>query len=145
MLAMPLLRVDIPESLGIALDQEIACLRADESAMETLVDRRDDRSRESVRRNRLLFKSWHRGTHESDLLLGSFADSCLAGLDTSQLRRFEVLLECSDPDLFEWILGGGVPPAEHDHDVLHLLCAYWAQRQNKPLGQARTAITSGGE
>ena len=84
----------------------------------------------TLHRNRLRFKSWHRGTQESDLLLGSFADSCLAGLDVCQLNRFEALLDCADPDLFEWILGGGVPPAEHDHDVLHLLRAYWAQRHH---------------
>ena len=84
----------------------------------------------TLHRNRLRFKSWHRGTQESDLLLGSFADSCLAGLDARQLDRFEALLDCSDPDLFEWILGTGVPPAEHDHDVLHLLRAYWAQRHH---------------
>jgi hypothetical protein len=41
-----------------------------------------------------------------DLLLGSFADTCLAGFDNTQLERFEALLDCSDPDLFEWILGG---------------------------------------
>src|SRR6266702_3916023 len=99
----------------------------------------------TLRHNRLIFKSWHRGTQESDLILGSVADSCLRGIDTCQPRRFEALLECSDPDLFEWILGGGVPPAEHDHDVLHLLCAYWARRQNQPLEQSRTDITSGGE
>ena len=99
----------------------------------------------TIHRNRLSFRSWHRGTQESDLLLGSFADHCLAGFDAGQLERFEALLDCSDPDLFEWILGGGVPPAEHDHDVLHSLCAYWAQRQNEPLGQSRTANTSGGE
>ena len=87
----------------------------------------------NVHRNRLLFKSWNRGTQESDLLLGSFADSCLTGLDASQLNRFEALLDCSDPDLFEWILEGGVPPAQHDHDVLHLLRAYWTHRQdNQP-------------
>jgi antitoxin CptB len=87
----------------------------------------------NVHRNRLLFKSWHRGTQESDLLLGSFADSCLTGLDASQLNRFEALLDCSDPDLFEWILECGVPPAQHDHDVLHLLRAYWTRRQdNQP-------------
>ena len=78
-------------------------------------------------RNRLVFRSWHRGTQESDLLLGSFADSCLTALDASQLDRFEALLDCSDPDLFEWILGGVEPPAEHDHDVMHLLRAYWSQ------------------
>ncbi|MDB6046421.1 MAG: Flavinator of succinate dehydrogenase [Gammaproteobacteria bacterium] len=32
----------------------------------------------SIHRNRLLFRSWHRGTQESDLLLGSFADTSLA-------------------------------------------------------------------
>jgi antitoxin CptB len=77
-------------------------------------------------RPRLLFRSWHRGTQESDLLLGAFADGCRSSLDGNQLRRFEALLDCSDPDLFDWILGIGVPPAEHDHDVLQLLRAYWA-------------------
>ena len=99
----------------------------------------------NVIRNRLLFKSWHRGTQESDLLLGSFADSCLAVLDANQLNRFEALLDCSDPDLFEWILGDGPAPAEHDHDVLHLLRAYWSQRHHKALEQSRTDITARGE
>jgi antitoxin CptB len=75
-------------------------------------------SQSNICRNRLIFRSWHRGTQESDFLLGSFADSSLAGLDDNQLRRFESLLDCSDPDLFEWILGGSVPPAEHNHTPL---------------------------
>ena len=99
----------------------------------------------NVHRNRLLFKSWNRGTQESDLLLGSFADSCLTGLDASQLSRFEALLDCSDPDLFEWILDGGVPPAQHDHDVLNLLRAYWSQRHHKALEKFPTDITARGE
>jgi antitoxin CptB len=88
----------------------------------------------NIYRNRLVFKSWNRRTQGSDLLLGSFADRCLENLDASQLSRFEALLNCSDVDLFEWILEGGVPPAEHDHDVLYLLRAYWSQRDHKPLG-----------
>ena len=99
----------------------------------------------NIHRNRLLFKSWHRGTQESDLLLGSFADSCLTGLDFSQLNRFEALLDCSDPDLFEWILDGGVPPVQHDHDVLHLLRTYWSQRHHEALEYSRTDITARGE
>ena len=35
-----------------------------------------------LRRKRLLFRSWHRGTREADLILGSFADENLAGFDT---------------------------------------------------------------
>jgi len=90
----------------------------------------------NIHRARLLFRSWHRGTQESDLLLGAFADDCLASLDAGQLNRLEALLDCSDPDLFEWILGGGMPPAEHDHDVLHLLRAYWSERHGRPLEQS---------
>jgi antitoxin CptB len=93
-------------------------------------------SQSDTRRNRLLFRSWLRGTQECDLLLGAFADGCLASLSQGQLLRFEALLDCSDPDLFEWILGNGAPPAEHDHDVLHLLRAYWSHRKH---------ITPGGE
>ena len=31
------------------------------------------------RRKRLLFRSWHRGMREADLILGSFAEQHLAG------------------------------------------------------------------
>jgi antitoxin CptB len=48
----------------------------------------------NIYRNRLIFRSWHRGTQESDFLLGSFADDCLAGLDDNQLQCFEALLDC---------------------------------------------------
>ena len=96
-----------------------------------------------IRRRRLLFRSWHRGTQESDLLLGSFADTCLAGFDRGQLERFESLLDCSDPDLFDWILGGSEPPIEHDHDVLRRLRAFWVQRNraHPPSATARTSTT----
>jgi antitoxin CptB len=99
----------------------------------------------SVQRNRLIFRSWHRGTQESDFLLGSFADSCLAGLDNDQLQRFETLLDCSDPDLFEWILCDGEPPAEHDHDVLHLLRVYWSRSHDTPLERSPTPSATRGE
>jgi antitoxin CptB len=82
----------------------------------------------SIRRKRLLFRSWSRGTQESDLILGSFADCTLGGFDESQLDRFEALLDCSDPDLFDWILGGIEPPMQHHHDVLRMLRTYWAPR-----------------
>ena len=46
-----------------------------------------------TRRKRLLFRSWHRGTREADLILGSFADEHLAGFDEVQLDRYEALLD----------------------------------------------------
>ena len=77
-----------------------------------------------IRRKRLLFRSWHRGTRESDLILGRFAEAHLAGFDLAQLDRYEALLECADADLFDWVSGRAAPPAAHDHDVMHLLLAF---------------------
>jgi antitoxin CptB len=77
-----------------------------------------------TRRKRLLFRSWHRGTRESDLILGRFAQAHLAGFDDAQLDRFEALLECDDGDLFDWVAGRVPPPREYDNDVMRLLLAF---------------------
>jgi antitoxin CptB len=77
-----------------------------------------------IRRKRLSFRSWHRGTRESDLILGRFADSHLAGLDDGQLDRYEALLDCADADIFDWVSGRTAPPPEHDHDVTRLLVSF---------------------
>ena len=81
-----------------------------------------------IRVRRLLFRSWHRGTQESDLILGRFAEGALAGFDDEQLDRFEALLDCTDPDLFDWIIVGIRPPPEHDHDVTRMLRNFCARQ-----------------
>jgi antitoxin CptB len=78
----------------------------------------------AIRRKRLSYRSWHRGTRESDLILGRFADAHLARFDEAQLDRYEALLECSDAELFEWATGRAPPPAAHDHDVTRLLLRF---------------------
>ncbi len=77
-----------------------------------------------IRRKRLSFRSWHRGTRESDLILGRFADAYLTGFDEAQLDRFEALLDCPDADIFDWVCGRAAAPPEHDHDVTRLLLAH---------------------
>ena len=77
-----------------------------------------------IKRKRLLYRSWHRGTRESDLILGRFADAHLAGFDETRLARYEALLDCADPDLYDWVIGRVPPPPPHDHDVLRLLLAF---------------------
>ena len=82
-----------------------------------------------IRRRRLLFRCWHRGTQESDLMLDSFAETSLAGFDSAQLDRFEALLDCADTDLFDWITGRSMPPPVYDHDVMRLLrSSHYAQK-----------------
>lgn len=75
----------------------------------------------NVRLKRLLFRSWHRGTREMDLLLGNFARRYLESFTEDQLDRFEVLIELSDPELFAWISGLESVPPGLDNDVMSLL------------------------
>lgn len=44
------------------------------------------------RRKRLLFRCWHRGTREMDLILGRFADIEIAGLTDGELTQLEHLI-----------------------------------------------------
>jgi antitoxin CptB len=62
------------------------------------------------RRKRLLFRCWHRGTREMDLVLGRFADAEIANLSEHELAEFEHLMDVPDPDLYA-ALTGNVPAA----------------------------------
>ncbi len=74
-----------------------------------------------IRRKRLLFQSWHRGTREADLLLGPFAENHLSAMTPPQLDQFEALLEETDDDVYDWISGRASPPPDRDSDVLRRL------------------------
>jgi antitoxin CptB len=65
-----------------------------------------------ARRKRLLFRCWHRGTREMDLIIGRFADAHLADLTDNELTELEQLLEMPDPDLYAALTSAnGMPPA----------------------------------
>jgi antitoxin CptB len=74
-----------------------------------------------TRRKRLAFRARHRGTKEMDLLIGSFADCHVAGMNEAQLARLEALLELPEPLLAGWVTGQEAPPPEYDDDVMTLL------------------------
>jgi antitoxin CptB len=57
------------------------------------------------RRKRLLFRCWHRGTREMDLILGRFADAGIAVLSDGEMAELERLLEVPDPDLYAALTG----------------------------------------
>jgi antitoxin CptB len=57
------------------------------------------------RRKRLLFRCWHRGTREMDLILGRFADTEIASLSDGELAQLEHLIEVPDPDLYAALTG----------------------------------------
>lgn len=76
---------------------------------------------DAARRKRLIFRSWHRGMRETDLMLGRFADHHVAGMSAEQLGRFEALIECPDPDIYNWVTGTQAIPASLDTDIMRLL------------------------
>ena len=65
------------------------------------------------RRKRLLFRCWHRGTREMDLILGRFADAEIADLSDGDMAELERLLEVPDPDLYAALTGDKPLDAEY--------------------------------
>src|SRR5690606_15540728 len=62
------------------------------------------------RRRRILFRAWHRGMREADLLLGTFADAYIGSFGEEDLDDFEALLEAPDGDILAWLTGRGPAP-----------------------------------
>jgi antitoxin CptB len=81
------------------------------------------------RRKRLMFRAWHRGTREMDLLLGPFADAVAAGLSTDEIAIFEAWLEVPDPDIYAWIVGSAATPADYDTPLFRRLHAFHREKQ----------------
>ncbi len=77
-----------------------------------------------VRRKKLLFHAWHRGTREMDLLLGRFADATISDLSEDEIADFEALMEVPDPDLYAWIAGQADVPANGDDGLLRKIIAF---------------------
>jgi antitoxin CptB len=67
-----------------------------------------------VRRRRLLFRSWHRGIREMDLVLGRFADALIGKLTDAELDEYERLLDVPDPQMFAYVNGAEKAPPEID-------------------------------
>jgi antitoxin CptB len=77
-----------------------------------------------VRRRRIVFRAWHRGTREMDLVLGRFADAHSATLSAAEIELFEALMEAPDTDSFRWITGSLPTPANYDTPLLHRIRAF---------------------
>ncbi len=78
----------------------------------------------AVRRRRIAFRAWHRGTREMDLIMGRFADAELATLGEVGLDRFEALMELPDPELYKWVSGEAPVPPDVDGDFLARIRAF---------------------
>jgi antitoxin CptB len=79
------------------------------------------------RRKRLLFRCWHRGTREMDLILGRFADAEIATLGDDELGQLEHLIEVPDPDLYAALTGDRPLAPEHAGALVDRIKAFRAE------------------
>jgi antitoxin CptB len=76
------------------------------------------------RRRRLLFRSWHRGIREMDMVYGRFADAQIAALSDPELDDYEKLLELRDQQVFDWVFGAQPLDPAYDTPLFRRLLAF---------------------
>ena len=64
------------------------------------------------RRRKVLFRCWHRGTREMDMILGPYANATIEEMSDRELLDFETLIAHQDTDLTKWFLGQAAVPKE---------------------------------
>ncbi|MCJ8322301.1 MAG: succinate dehydrogenase assembly factor 2 [Rhizobiales bacterium] len=62
-------------------------------------------------KKKLMFRAWHRGMKELDLLMGTFAQTELQDLQAEELTQFERLIDSEDNDLLNYFNGKEPVPA----------------------------------
>lgn len=77
-----------------------------------------------IKRKRLRYRSWHRGTKELDLLLGRFAELHLDEFSDADIALYEEILESDEHDIYGWISGRLEVPAELDNHVMAAILAF---------------------
>jgi antitoxin CptB len=74
-----------------------------------------------TRRRRLLFRATHRGTHETDLLIGDYVAERLQGLSEAEIGALEDVMDLPDTDLADWLTGRLPIPDHVDSPLLRAM------------------------
>ena len=76
---------------------------------------------DETRRRRLLFRATHRGTHETDLLIGGFVAARLGSLSAADMDALEEIMELPDTFLADWLTGRMPIPPDVDSPMLRAI------------------------
>jgi antitoxin CptB len=76
---------------------------------------------DDIRRRRLLFRATHRGTHETDLLIGGYVAPRIATMSEADMDALEEVMELPDVDLADWLTGRFPIPADSDSPMLRAI------------------------
>jgi antitoxin CptB len=83
-----------------------------------------------IRRRKLLFRAWHRGIREMDLIMGRFADDSVEHLSDAEMTEFESLMDLPDQEVLAWITGEVQVPPAHDGPLFRRLRASRVQSRS---------------
>jgi len=78
----------------------------------------------ATRKKRILYRASHRGTKESDAIVGGFFAERTGGLLDSQLDDADRILDLLDMDLMDWIIKKLPVPDDVRSALLDELVAY---------------------
>ncbi|ETS14338.1 hypothetical protein Q649_00980 [Bartonella quintana JK 73] len=83
-----------------------------------------DENQLDIRRRRLIFRAWHRGIREIDLILGHYVDAHIGEMSNKMLSELEYIMSFDDHDLLTWITGEISPPSEVDGPLFRDIINY---------------------
>ena len=73
-------------------------------------------------KNKLIYRSWHRGTREADLFLGGFIDRYITKMSYADMELYEVFLDLlNDNDLLYIVKGEKDWPKEAPLKIIEML------------------------
>jgi antitoxin CptB len=75
----------------------------------------------------LIYKSWHRGCKETDILLGFFAKSCVQNMSDETIALYKDFISEPDWDIYAWLTDGANPPEKYTN-IINMIVEY---HQNK--------------
>ena len=80
-------------------------------------------SSDAVRRRRILFRATHRGSHETDILIGGFVRARLADFTEAEMDDLEEIMELPDTALADWLTGRRPIPDDVNSPILRAIKA----------------------
>lgn len=78
----------------------------------------------SLLRRKLMYRSWHRGCKETDILLGHFALKYLDKFSLSELIEYEKIVDLDDCELYRYITRKKLLPPDLSSEVVDLIACF---------------------
>lgn len=85
-----------------------------------------------LRRRRIRYRAWKRGTREMDLVMGRFVDAEVATWSAPEIDEFERLIDELDGDLFAWMTGKAAIPSVYECGMFARMKAFHEKQGFSP-------------